>query len=155
MSGLGRNGTAEPVSRGQSLTRELGEGKNRFLVQLTLATIPVWSIFYSAESADYTYVLYTRNYICTPEKYGCSSRWLAHTQLYPTLQVKSRCWSYESVFVWCVRRYRLGVCGFYLKLFQNTLLCQCGSPSVRPIRAPAYYINTPRRCIKYNESHPW
>ena len=34
----------------------------------------------------------------------------------------------------------LGVCDFYLKLFENILLCQCRPPSVRPIRVRAYNI---------------
>ena len=49
MSDLTRDGTAEPVLRGRIFRRQLGEGKKRFPVQLTLATI------YSAESADDTY----------------------------------------------------------------------------------------------------
>ena len=40
MSGLAQDGTAEPISRGQILRRGLGEGKNGFPVQLTLAIIP-------------------------------------------------------------------------------------------------------------------
>ena len=68
MSGLAQDGTAEPISRGQILRRELGEGKNRFSAQLTLATIPGNSILYSAESVHRTYMLYIRNYVCTPEE---------------------------------------------------------------------------------------
>ena len=54
MSGLAWDGKAEPVSRGLILRGELGEGKNRFPVQLILATIPSFSILYSTESANRT-----------------------------------------------------------------------------------------------------
>ena len=39
MNGLTRDGTAEPVSRDQVLRRELGHGKNIFLVELTTSRI--------------------------------------------------------------------------------------------------------------------
>ena len=42
----------------------------------------------------------------------------------------------------------LGVCGFYLKLFENKLLCKFGPPSIRPIRARIYNINIPNKMFK-------
>ena len=48
----------------------------------------------------------------------------------------------------------LGARGFYLKLFENTLL-YCASPSsVRPIRARAYNINTPKKIYKIQRIEP-
>ena len=38
----------------------------------------------------------------------------------------------------------LGVCGFYLQLFENKLLSCARQPSVRPIRARAYSIDSPK-----------
>ena len=65
MSGLARDGTAKPVSRGRILRRELGEGKNRFPVQLTLAIIPGLFVHY-AESTDHTYhALHEKLYLHT------------------------------------------------------------------------------------------
>ena len=49
----------------------------------------------------------------------------------------------------------LGVCGiFYLKLFENTLLYCASPPSVRPIRARAYSINTPKKMYKIQRISP-
>ena len=39
----------------------------------------------------------------------------------------------------------LGVCDFYLKLFENKPLRQCRPPSVRPIKARAYDISIPKK----------
>ena len=39
----------------------------------------------------------------------------------------------------------LGLCGFYLKLLKNTLLYCASLLSVRPIRAHANSINTPKK----------
>ena len=39
MSGLTRDGTAEPVSRDEILRRERGQGKNIFPVQLTTSIV--------------------------------------------------------------------------------------------------------------------
>ena len=61
MSKLTRDGTVEPVSRDQILTRERGQGKIRFLVQPATSRIGNLTrlILTLAVCEDHTYIIHT------------------------------------------------------------------------------------------------
>ena len=59
MSGLAQDRTTEPVSRGQILRRELGEGENRFPV-----SYQVYPYCTLLKSADHTHMVFLHKKLC-------------------------------------------------------------------------------------------